>query len=53
MEQGEKEEKTQSEGAPSDALVNVHDSEMLSPPRMKKGTLYQAKGAVVMRSNFL
>jgi hypothetical protein len=36
-----------------DALVNIHDTEMLSPPRMKIGTLYQAKGAAVMRSNFL
>jgi len=36
-----------------DALVNVHDTEILSPPRMKIGTLCQAKGAAVMRSNFL
>ena len=36
-----------------DGLVNVHDTEMLSPPRMKIGTLCQAKGAAVMRSNFL
>ena len=36
-----------------DAFVNVHDTEILSPPRMKIGTLCQAKGAAVMRSNFL
>ena len=36
-----------------DAFVNIHDTEMLSPPRMKIGTLCQAKGAAVMRSNFL
>jgi hypothetical protein len=36
-----------------DGFVNIHDTEILSPPRMKIGTLCQAKGAAVMRSNFL
>jgi hypothetical protein len=36
-----------------DGPVNIHDTEMVSPPRMKIGTLCRAKGAAVMRSNFL